>query len=172
MSFENAIEKTLSWEGGYVNDPDDPGGETNFGLTRAWLDSANYPGLDLKTLTRERAISIYREDWWNVYAEAIDRTGLRRTAEKFFDAVVNVGPSQAMKFLQRALYANGFQVPDDGVGGPVTRTAALKVVEGMGDEDALIAAFRSEWAGFYRLLAAKKPSQQKFLKGWLRRAYS
>jgi lysozyme family protein len=60
----------------------------------------------------------------------------------------------------------GINVQEDGLLGPVTLSATNNA-----DTNALLAAIKSEAAGYYRLIAAKNPSQQKFLNGWLNRAY-
>lgn len=60
MKFEEAVEFVLAYEGGYVNDPNDPGGETNFGISKR-----AYPNVDIKNLTREDVIDIYRRDYWD-----------------------------------------------------------------------------------------------------------
>lgn len=57
--FREQIEFTLFWEGGYVNDPNDPGMETNYGISKR-----SYPDLDILNLTKEQAIAIYYEDYW------------------------------------------------------------------------------------------------------------
>ena len=57
MDYKEIISKVLEHEGGYVNDPKDLGGETNFGITKRW-----YPDLDIKNLTKEDAIEIYKKD--------------------------------------------------------------------------------------------------------------
>ena len=54
------IEVVLKSEGGYVNDPHDPGGETNFGISKR-----AYPSVDIKHLTKEGAIAIYKKDYWD-----------------------------------------------------------------------------------------------------------
>ena len=60
--FEKAVEFVLRMEGGYVNDPKDPGGETNFGIAKK-----SYPGVDIKNLTEEQAEEIYKRDYWEKY---------------------------------------------------------------------------------------------------------
>jgi lysozyme family protein len=67
--FLTAVERVLADEGGYVCNPSDPGGETNFGITKR-----SYPDLDIKGLTREDAIAIYWRDWWTKYG--FDRLSL------------------------------------------------------------------------------------------------
>lgn len=57
--FDRVMEFILGWEGGYVNNPADPGGETNWGITKR-----SYPDLDIRNLTRDQALEIYRRDYW------------------------------------------------------------------------------------------------------------
>ena len=58
-AFDYALDFVLREEGGYTNNPNDPGGETNYGICKR-----NYPNLDIKGLTRAQAIAIYRRDYW------------------------------------------------------------------------------------------------------------
>ena len=57
--FDRALAFVLKWEGGYTNDPDDPGGETNFGISKR-----AYPRENIRAMTRERAAELYRRDYW------------------------------------------------------------------------------------------------------------
>ena len=59
MTWTKAIGFVLHWEAGYVNDPNDPGGETNFGISKA-----SYPNVDIKALTQQQAEDIYFRDYW------------------------------------------------------------------------------------------------------------
>lgn len=59
MSFEKALEFTLAWEGGYVNDPKDPGGETKFGISKR-----AHPEIDIKNLDKIQAANIYKTKYW------------------------------------------------------------------------------------------------------------
>jgi lysozyme family protein len=98
-------------EGGYVNDPRDPGGETNFGISKR-----SYPKVNMKTLTRDGAIAIYKRDYWDaVNCDALPPM----LAVALFDCAVNQGAGIAPKLLQRALGAS-----PDGVIGPKTIAAA------------------------------------------------
>tara|TARA_R100000657_G_C4591809_1_gene50458 strand:- start:11 stop:262 length:252 start_codon:yes stop_codon:yes gene_type:complete len=83
MRFEDCIDKVLEHEGGYVNDPNDLGGETNFGVSKK-----AYPGLDIKNLTRDEAKEIYRKDYWERYKIEKMPEGLRYI---YFDMVLNMG---------------------------------------------------------------------------------
>lgn len=158
--FEKAIVIVLRHEGGYVNDRADPGGETKFGITKR-----TYPRLDIKNLTVEQAKDIYYNDWWmkNNYEALQDY----QVACKMFDTAVNVGHSQAVKFLQRACNASGKNIDVDGDMGPQTIETANSIVPSV-----LISAFRKQQAAFYQNLVARRPSLNKFLKGWLNRTYA
>jgi lysozyme family protein len=157
--FLKAFDYMLKHEGGYVNDSADPGGETRFGISKR-----SYPNLDIKTLTLDQAREIYHRDFWTkAKCEQINDENL---VLKFFDLCVNMGISQVTKLIQRALRATGAQVVEDGVIGPVTLAAINKA-----DPTDLLAALKSESAGYYRLIASINPSQQKFIEGWLNRAY-
>jgi hypothetical protein len=107
-TFEACFEALIGHEGGYVNHPNDPGGETNFGISRR-----SYPDLNIATLTLEQARAIYRRDFW-------DRLGLDALPPalrlQVFDAAVNSGPGNAARWLQAAA-----GVAQDGVIGPLTR---------------------------------------------------
>jgi lysozyme family protein len=162
-AFQRAAERVLGDEGGYVDNPADPGGETKFGICKR-----DYPDLDIAALTREQAISIYYRDWWQRYGYA-DLPG--PIAVKLLDLAVNIGPGHAGRCLQRALRACGRRMIDDGVVGPVTTAAARAA-----NQVALLAALRSEAAGYYRTLAALDRGRgadgdREFLQGWLNRAY-
>lgn len=148
--FEQAIPHVLRHEGGYVNDPVDPGGETNWGITKR-----NYPALDIKHLTKDQAIEIYRKDYWRpIYDEMTDGDA----ACKLFDMAVNMGHRQAHKLLQRAVGADA-----DGVFGQMTLAAANQCHN-------LVERLCAQQAEFYNGLVIKRPALQKFLKGWLNRA--
>lgn len=112
-SFEKAIEFVLSFEGGYVDDPRDPGGETNFGISKR-----AYPSLDIKNLTRDEAIAIYKRDYWDACKCGQLPSPL---ALMVFDIAVNQGASTASHLLQEAL-----GVKQDGIIGMVTISTALK----------------------------------------------
>lgn len=178
--FDRAIRTVLRHEGGFVDHPDDPGGPTNYGISLRWLralgdldDNGQLDGdfdidgdvdvEDIRMMGIERAIGFYREHWWEKFGYASLPLGV---GEKVFDLAVNMGDRQAHKLLQRALRAAGELVIDDGILGPKTRDALRRA-----SDEVVLAALRSEAAGFYRLLAATRPKLGAFLDGWLRRAY-
>jgi lysozyme family protein len=158
--FEYAVNFVLAHEGGYSNDIDDKGGETNFGISKN-----SYPDLDIKTLTIDEAKTIYKRDFWEAYLyKDIKDINL---ATKVFDLAVNIGPNWAHRLVQRALRATGYDILEDGILGPMMLIAINKA-----NLTDLLAALKSEAAGYYRTLAATKPKQAKFLKRWLKRAYA
>lgn len=107
MRFMDAMSILLEFEGGYVNDPRDPGGETKYGISKR-----AYPNEDIANLTMERACDLYKRDYWDlVKADQLPP----KVRFAVFDAAVNSGVAQAVKWLQRSA---GAQV--DGVLGPRT----------------------------------------------------
>jgi lysozyme family protein len=157
--FLKAFEYVMKHEGGYSNNPQDQGGETKFGISKR-----SYPHLDIKNLTRDQAKQIYFVDFWmKAKCEDIADENL---AIKLFDLAAHTGIQQANRLIQRALRAAGAPVTEDGIIGPVTLAAINKA-----DPTDLLAALKSEAAGYYRMIAQANPSQQKFIEGWLNRAY-
>lgn len=110
MDFDTVINRVLGNEGGYVNRPEDPGGETNWGISKR-----SYPDVDVKNLTREAAIEIYRQDFWAKVGAAELPAPLMFQA---IDFAVNSGCETAVRYLQLAA-----GVADDGHVGPATLAA-------------------------------------------------
>lgn len=159
--FQRAIKITLGFEGGYVNNPNDPGGETNFGLTKS-----SYPNVDIKNLTVATATAIYYRDWWIPHPYEQMTSG--DLACKLFDTTVNLGVGRAVKFLQRCLAANGHpEITDDGNFGPHTLA-----VTNTFDGPTLLSIYRQTQTNYYKALVVARPKLQEFLSGWLRRASS
>jgi lysozyme family protein len=116
MTFDAAFERTVGIEGGYVNDPRDPGGETNWGISKRM-----HPNLDIAHLTRGQAREIYYNEFWlRIRAESLPDG----VAFQLFDFAVNSGIETAVRYLQRALH-----VADDGHWGPVSQAAADRTSE-------------------------------------------
>jgi lysozyme family protein len=151
MNFDIAFDRLIGHEGGYVNHPDDPGGETNWGITLRTARAAGYTG-SMRDLTRAQAKEIYRTAYWG-RAKADQYDGA--IAFQLFDAGVNHSPGQAIRFLQRAV-----GVADDGVVGPMT----LAAVHAMSVTDVL-SRFNAERLDFYTKLS----TWPSFGKGWARR---
>jgi lysozyme family protein len=170
--FDLAIQILLQEEGGFVNDPQDNGGATKYGISLRWLKSLdqvpealNFVGeITVKTiqqLTRDQAIVLYRHYFWEPYRYECIINQL--VANKVFSFAVNAGSHVSHTVLQWALHATGRQdMIVDGILGEHTIQAVNTV-----DYRLLLAALRSEIAGHYRLL--KNPH---FEAGWLKRAYA
>ena len=111
-SFEPAIRAVLEWEGGYVHDENDPGGETKFGISKR-----QYPKLNIAKLTKDKARKIYRRDYWSPAGCDELPAGL----DLFMcDTAINTGVDQALLFLQDVV-----NTKQDGIWGPKTKAAAL-----------------------------------------------
>ena len=153
--FLAAVEKVLNLEGGYVHDPADPGGETRFGISKR-----SYPDVDIKELTRDEAIEIYRRDWWKKYGYGQIKDD--RIADKIFDLAVNMGPRRAHVLLQTAeVQTGGKWIDVDGALGPLT----IDAVNSHPQQDLLLAALKERAIMYY--VSLNKP---RFLAGWIRRA--
>lgn len=148
MSFDVAINRLLTNEGGYVNNPKDPGGETNWGITIGFARANGYAG-DMHAMTREQAIALYRAGFWNLIDgdELPDLLGFQ-----VLDFAVNSGISTAIRKLQSAA-----GVADDGRFGPVS-IAALKAIP----PSVLTFRFLSLRLDFMRALS----TWSTFGKGW------
>ena len=157
--FEKAFQYVIQNEGGYVFDKNDPGGETNYGIS-----SRSYPHLDIKHLSLQDAKKIYFCDYW--HKKGFEEIPDDAVATQVFDLSVNLGIRPAVTVLQRALRAVGINVQEDGLMGSQTLSAVKK-----SEPRCLLAAIKSEAAGYYRMLARYRPGQAKFLNGWLNRAY-
>lgn len=171
-SFAAAIPETLRFEGGYVDDPADPGGATDYGISLRFLKGelldldhdGDVDADDVRGLTPEAASEIYRHFFWDRFGYG--RIADQRVANKVFDAGVNIGPPRAIRLLQRSLCACGHPVEVDGSFGDKT----LAAVNGS-DPVRLLREMCQEHATYYRTLVELKPQLGKFLKGWLRRAH-
>ena len=155
MTFEEAVKIILKHEGGYVNDPVDPGGETNMGISKR-----AYPYLNIKELTKKDAEDIYFKDYWLKAKVSKVPEELRMI---YFDMVVNMGRSRAVKILQTAITTKGIDTKVDGGIGPQTISNALK----SGLEPDRLRSYRVK---YYADLINRKPSLEKYWFGWYRRA--
>jgi len=145
--FDYFIERVLVHEGGYVNDPRDPGQETRWGISKR-----AYPHLDIRNLTRAQAVDIYRRDFWQrVRGDELPR----EFAFQALDAAVNHGIGNAVRWMQRAA-----GVADDGVIGPVTLAAVQRA-----QPADLVLRFNAERLRFY----AKLTTFSTFGRGWVNR---
>ena len=115
MNFEAAFDLLITHEGGFSNHPDDPGGATMYGITEVVARAEGYTG-PMRELTLDFAKQVYRKRYWDACRCDQMPDVLRYP---LFDAAVNSGPGQAIKWLQSAI-----GVKADGVIGPMTRQAA------------------------------------------------
>lgn len=136
---------------GYVNIPQDAGGETKFGVAK----NAN-PSVNIKALKLAEAMEIYERKYWNVISCEQMPTAI---GVWMFDCGVNHGPGRAAKFLQQAL-----GVTVDGQIGNGTLGALAKA-----DQKVLLQKLKSIRQTFYQNLVEAKPSQKMFMAGWTRR---
>lgn len=145
MNFDEAFTRLLGHEGGYTVGVGDPGGETNWGISKR-----SYPQVDIKALTVDGAKAIYRRDFWDAARCDELPPELRFTV---FDAAVNSGVRQAIKWLQATV-----GTAEDGVLGPVT----LKAVE---DCPNVLAKYSGKRLAFM----AQLPHWPRFGRGWATR---
>jgi len=159
MDFNTAFTRLMVSEGGYSNNPADPGnwtgGRVNAGElrgTKYGIAANTYPHLNIEALTRDNAIAIYKRDWWDrIHADQLDDG----VAFQLLDAAINSGVAQATRFLQRAV-----GVADDGVWGDVSQAALAKMYE-----TDVILRFLAQRIEFM----CKLSTFDKFGRGWMRR---
>lgn len=162
----------LKHEGGFVNDPTDRGGATNLGITQQTLTEWRGKPVsveDVRNLTEAEAREIYTERY--LKQPKIDRLPFPYPQVQVMDIGVNSGPRRAVKFLQEVLNASGFPCGrPDGVIGPKTIAATEQAHEQMGAylDNALVDRRKA----FYEAIMANDPSQERFRRGWMRRAES
>lgn len=150
--FKKAIDKVLVNEGGYVNDPKDSGGETKFGISKR-----AYPNVDIKNLTTDEAKAIYKKDYWDkIKGDDIDDD---LVAYEIFDTAVNMGARTSSKLAQIVVGA----YPDGYIG-----AKTLEKINAM-DVELLVSKFRLSKIARYLYLVKKRPSNKKYLYGWINR---
>lgn len=172
-------EEIVAREGGYVNDPDDPGGATNHGVTigtlrRLGIDvnrDTRIDVADVKALSQKQAVEIYLKHYFEAPGIAALPEALQASV---FDMYVNAG-SNAVKILQRLLSDMGFPSDPDGAVGPQTIRAAQMAYEAAPSH--LADAYAIARRNYYYALADKRPASRKFARrkdggkgGWILRA--
>lgn len=147
LTFDEAFERLIGHEGGYVFDSHDPGGETQWGISKR-----SYPNVNIKALTIDGAKAIYLRDFWYPLADT-------DSAIKFqvFDFAVNGGLSAAVKVLQSAV-----KTTSDGKWGPMSAAALAKM-----DKDDVLLRFNARRLRFYTSLNADL--RARYLTGWVNR---
>lgn len=179
QSVQEIAAEIVTREGGYVNDPDDPGGATNLGVTihtmrRLGLDLTRdgvIDEADLRALTRSDVIALFIEHYYH-------RPGIARLPDllraSVFDMYVNAG-SNAVKILQRLLREMGQTVEIDGLIGAQTVAAAATAARLAPDH--IVDAYAIARRNYYFRLADGRPASRKFARsstggkgGWIKRA--
>ena len=191
-TFEAALPVILAHEGGFVDNVHDPGGATNFGISLRYLQTVgdldgdgfadgdidrdgDVDADDIVAMDEHTAGVFYKTGFW--YPGKYGFIDAQDVATKAFDLGVNMGLRQGAKVVQRALLSAGIgPITDDGVFGPITLDSVNSA-----DSRVLLAAIRSEAAGFYRALILRNAALRDrginvkdfnvFKRGWLRRAY-
>ena len=169
------VDALLEREGGYVNHPADKGGATCFGITEGVARAHGYRGA-MRQLPRSEAAAIYKRLYW--LRPRFDQIAIRssRVAAELFDTGVNMGPSVAATFLQRALTALNRNakdyldlVPDGRIGSATLGAldAFLRIRGKVGGEQVLLRALDALQGERYLRLAERRPANEAFLYGWL-----
>jgi len=168
--YNQAFGVIIGFEGGYVNDPTDPGGETKYGIAKA-----DYPNLDIKNLTLADAKKIYYDNYWNTKHMNLTTIGefSNKLAIELFDSAVNQGVGSAAEFLQEALNLmnrNQKLFPDmtvDSFAGPTT-LKALHSLESYDKPSLLKVISGLQFMRYYNIVK-RNPKQEKFFSGWMKR---
>lgn len=150
--YSQAIQLTLQHEGGFVDNPADPGGATNMGI-----EQREWDGGDIRDITIPQAIVWYEERYWKPLYAQIESQPL---ANKLFDSGVLFGVGMAVMLLQRAV-----GVAADGVFGNET----LQAVNEMGN---VLGAFKAQLLNHIQLVVSAKPQLRVFMQGWVNRVNS
>lgn len=152
-NFNKIINTIIKNEGGFINDKDDSGGKTKYGISQK-----AFPDVDIENLDLEDAIHIYKKEYWDKYKIELIPKHLQRT---YFDMVVNHGYTRATKILQEAHNSHSSNKLDiDGVCGRLTRKAVCTL------RKERLQAYR---VFFYVELVLSKPKLEKFYYGWFKR---
>ncbi len=171
--FESAIPITLKFEGGWVNNPADPGGETNYGIsmlmvrregmTPAMLGIPDFNPGSMKLMTEATAKDIYKKIFWDKPKYGLINDDI--VATKIFDCAVNCGPGRAHKMAQKVANKLGQKIAEDGALGPAS-FAAINAC----DPKQFLQAMAAEMLAYYNNLVLLHPSLGVFLHNWTKRA--
>lgn len=174
MTFAKCIETVLAHEGGYVNDPRDSGGETNWGVTFAVAQAFGYTG-EMRAMTRDQAKQIYKARFWDALLLDDIAALSDDIAAELFDTAVNQGTGRAGEYLQRALNVlnnGGTMYRDIAVDGRVGRITVACLREYLGNRGArgemvMLRALNSMQGAFYIELAERRAKDEAFVFGWM-----
>ncbi len=177
-SMEGIIAAKVNLEGGYVNNPNDLGSITNFGITQATAREWGYTG-DMRNLTRALALEIYKKGWW-------DRMRLDQIlawnpllADRMFDFGINAGRANCIKSLQRILNVLNRQgklyadIDADGGIGTLTMNTlnGFLKARGLDGFNRLMFALTSHQVAYYTEISEKREKNEEFTYGWYDRVY-
>lgn len=155
------IDDIIAREGGYVNNPADKGGPTNYGITEATARANGYTG-NMHDLPRSTAVAIYTKQYVAPFAGVNDEVILN----ELVDTAVNMGVKTSVSFLQRSLRAFGSTITADGAIGPKTIDALNVFLKRSGSTSVLLKMLNCLQGERYIALVEKNPSQAIFLFGW------
>ena len=158
LEFLDAVEFVLAREGGYNNDPDDPGKATNLGISQR-----SYPNEDIANMERSRAIFLYHRDFWIGDPPNRCEEMPRDVALPLFDFAVNAPAWAARRCLQRVVGAK-----PDGKLGPKSMAAIDKAVQRRGERAIGLDLIDHRLQRYVRRVQQGR-SPAKFLLGWMRR---
>ena len=158
--YDRAFREVVGIEGGYVNDPDDHGGETKYGISKR-----TYPNLDIASLTLDDAKAIYWRDFYR--ALKLDEITDEQIALEVFDTAVNCGTTTAVRIAQKALNFLGEHMDCDGKMGPLTIEKLNRWSER--DPESLHKALNGYQFARYAAIIEADKVQGKFGRGWLKR---
>ena len=162
--FKKAFDFILRVEGGKVDNPNDPGGRTNLGITQRtfsqWLNNTGLPNADVFDILREEAYPIYHDLYWR---EGQCNRLPYPLSIYHFDGYVNLLPGDAGRVLQRALKFRAPELVVDGVVGPITIKTANNLEHDL--------AVRNEylWERIRLYIRKVKANEKKleFLPSWM-----
>lgn len=176
MDINTMLSDLLRVEGGYTNNPNDPGGETNYGITKAVAAANGYTG-PMKDMPQATAKSIYQSVYFrNPGFDRVFATGLTGVAAELFEAGVNMGTGTATKFLQRALNALNMRgklyatLAVDGVIGMGTISALNALIAKHGHdatESVLLKCLNALQCVHYIEIEEARPAAAEFMWGWI-----
>ena len=171
-SFMRTVRDTLEIEGVFSDNEDDPGGKTKYGITESTARRAGYDG-KMKDLSKDEAIAIYHEFYWNRYLQKIS-TEFYPIANEVFDTAVNAGPKTAVRFLQISLNKFNNQetsyddITVDGLIGPKTLSAFMDFKKDRGNSGCkvLYKALNCLQGAYYFNIEEKNEKLESFEYGW------
>lgn len=173
MSFEKAFEEVIGVEGGYSNNPNDSGGETNWGITESVAREYGYKGR-MKDLPIEKAQEIYKSEYWDVQNLDAVYSLSPAVALELFDTGVNQGVITSGKYLQRSLNVLNdrerfyLDITVDGIIGDQTIRSLwlLRQVRETRGMNVLLKMLNSLQGAAYVELAERREKDESFIFGW------